>query len=254
MVGADPASRPAKRTNARWPDTPTRWTVVLAAREHDSPKGQAALEELCRAYWYPLYAFARRLGHKHEDAQDLVQGFLARLLEKRDLRFVAREKGTFRSFLMAGIKHFAINEWKKSQADKRGGGQTVLSLDFTEGEAAYALVAADTMTPERQGARSWALEILKNALNRMREEFAKAGKSSQFEAFKELLAYETASANYAELAKLTGLTEGSVPVVLSRMRKRYHQMVRDEIAQTMENPTEAEIKEELRQLLAALSD
>jgi len=251
MVDSEPASKPAAQAAAA-SFAPTRWTVVLTAREHDSPQARAALEELCQTYWYPLYAFARRKGHHHADAQDLVQGLFARLLEKRELEQVDRGKGKFRSLLITGLKNFAANEWDKSQRQRRGGGHTPLSLDFAEGEAAYALVVADPMTPERQFERSWALEILENALNKIQAEYAANGKERQFEALKELLAYKTTLISYGERAAQAGLTEGSVRVVVPKMRRRYGEMIKQEIAQTLVDPTEAEVEEELRHLLSAL--
>ena len=251
MVDSQPASKPAAQAAAA-SFAPTRWTVVLSAREKEAPKAKAALQELCQTYWYPLYVFARRQGHNHEDSEDLVQGFFARLLEKRELEQVNRSKGKFRSFLMAGLKNYAANEWDKAHRQKRGGRHTPLSLDFTEGEAAYALVVADPMTPEKQFERAWALEILAIALEKIQAECAANGKERQFEALKELLAYKTTLIPYAERASQAGLTEGSVRVVVSKIRGRYGELIKQEVAQTMVNPTEAEIKEELRHLLAAL--
>ena len=229
----------------------TRWSIVLAAGgEHDATATRRALEELIQAYWFPLYAFVRRQGCQVAAAEDLVQGFLARLLEKEDLAQVDRSKGRFRSFLLAAMKNFMANERARDRALKRGGGVRVLALDSLDAEARYAVEPAEEMTPERLFDRRWALAVLEQVLARLRREFIDAGNGALFETIKDCLMPDRGKLPYAQLARRLGMTEGALKVAVHRMRRRYRDLLRHEIAQTVETP--AQVDEEIAYLLNCL--
>jgi RNA polymerase sigma-70 factor (ECF subfamily) len=227
----------------------TRWSVVLAAGKRGRPESRHALAELCEAYWYPLYAEARRRGRSAEDASDLVQGFFARLLEKNDLAAADPTRGRFRSFLLAAFGHFLANEWDRQHARKRGGGRKAVPLDVAEGESRYRREAAHDETPERIYDRRWALSLIDRALARLRDECARAGKAALFETLEPALSGNRA-ASYAELAESLGMTEGAVKTAVHRLRTRCGAIVREEVAETVSRPEE--IDEELGHLFAAL--
>ena len=225
----------------------TRWSMVLRAGG-DSAGAHESLEKLCGAYWYPLYAFVRRQGHGAHDAQDLTQVFFARLLVKGWLDGVARERGRFRTWLLAALEHFLINEWHRARAQKRGGGAAPVSLDDAA-EARYLREPADPMTAEKLFDRRWALTLLDRVLARLGGELADAGKAAQFEALKFCLGGEKHA--YAEVALALGMSEGAVKVAAHRLRERYRALIRAEIAETV--ATAEEVDGELRDLFAALS-
>jgi len=229
---------------------PTRWSVVLAAGRSQSTEARNALEELCRTYWPPLYAFIRRNGHSSEDAEDLAQEFFALFLEKKFLESVDPAKGRFRSFLLASLKHFLANQWDKSRAQKRGGGRQALSLDRASAETSYTIEAVENLSPDKVYERRWALTLLERVLRRLREEYVAEGKSRQFEALKSALTGDRGSLPYAELAASLETSEGAIKVAVYRLRQRYRQILRDEIAQTVATPEE--IEDEIRALFAAL--
>lgn len=229
----------------------TRWSVVLAAGRDDSAGARDALEHLCRTYWYPLYAFVRRQGRSPEDAQDLTQAFFARLIAKRDLADVDRAKGRFRSFLLAAMKHFLANEWDKAHALKRGGGVQVTSLDAGDAETRYLREPADPETPERIFERRWALTLLEEVLKRLRGEYAGGGRARLFDQLKDALTGEKSAVGYEEIARRTGMSEGAVKVAAHRMRRRYRDLLRAEIANTVAEP--GEVEAELRHLIGVLS-
>jgi RNA polymerase sigma factor (sigma-70 family) len=229
----------------------TRWTVVLHARDASDTQAREALENLCRAYWYPLYAFVRRQGVSPEDAQDLTQAFFERLIEKNFLADVQRDKGRFRSFLLAALKHFLANEWDKARALKRGGGVVHVPIDTASAETRYGLEPAHFDSPEKLFERRWAITLLDRVLERLRDEHVKAGKADMFEQLKPSLTAEKASLSYAELGARLGLSEGAVKVAVHRLRQRYRELLRAEIAETVDNP--GEVDEELRHLFTALS-
>jgi RNA polymerase sigma-70 factor (ECF subfamily) len=231
--------------------TTTHWSVVLSAREHDSPQAAAALEKLCRTYWYPLYAYVRRQGHDEPSAKDLTQEFFVRLLHKNRLDHVQREKGRFRSFLLASLKHFLADEWDKTQALKRGGGQSLLSLDDDTAEDRYQLEPADNLTPDKLFEQQWALTLLDQAKTRLKEEYAQAGKADLFERLRVFEAADPAAPTYAQIAAEFGLTESAVKSAARRLRQRYGGLVREEVAHTVDSPVE--VDEELRHLISALS-
>ena len=229
----------------------TRWSLVVAAGQRDLPESEAALASLCRLYWYPLYAYARRHLPRTEDAQDLTQEFFARLLERDYLRQADRQRGRFRSFLLAAFKHFLANEHERASAQKRGGGRTVLPLDFDSGERRYQREPSHQATGEAQYERGWALALLEQALARLREELTAAGKGRLFECLRETLTGADAPRPYAELAAELGMSAEAIKVTVHRLRRRYAELVRAEIAQTVTTPEEVEA--ELRDLFAAVS-
>jgi len=229
----------------------THWSMVLAAREAASPRASEALEKLCRAYWWPLYTFVRRRGYDSHDAQDLTQEFFARLLEKNWLDSVDRTKGKFRSFLLAALKHFMAKEWRRAHAQKRGGWMALLSLDEEGAEQQYLHVAAAGLSPEQLYEQQWATALLDQVLALLREEFATDGKGTWFEEVKIFLTGEKRAVSYAELAVKLGTTEAALTMAVRRMRQRYGELLRAQIAHTV--ASSEEIEEELRALLAALS-
>jgi RNA polymerase sigma-70 factor (ECF subfamily) len=228
----------------------TRWSLVAAAAERDSPEGEAALATLCRLYWYPLYAYARRRLPQAQDAQDLTQEFFARLLDKDYLRQADRQRGRFRAFLLTAFKHFLAKEQERAHAQKRGGGRTILRLDFDDGERRYHQEPSHEATPEAQYERGWALTLLEQGLSRLRDELAGAGKGQLFECLKGTLAVEATPRPYAELAGELGMTPEALKVAVHRLRRRYAELIRAEIAQTVTSPEEVE--DELRELFAAV--
>jgi RNA polymerase sigma factor (sigma-70 family) len=230
----------------------THWSVVLSARRKDSPQSAAALETLCRTYWYPLYAYVRRQGHSPPDAQDLTQEFFARLLQKDYLKAAAREKGRFRTFLIVALKRFLANEWDRLRAQKRGGGQPLLSLDADLAEQRYRIEPAATATAERIFERRWALTLLDHTLQRLRDEFAAAGKADEFDRLKSCLTAERGEISYAEIAAALSLSEGAVRVAVHRLRKRFREVFREEIAHTVSSPEE--IEGEVRYLMSVLAE
>jgi len=209
------------------------------------------LEKLCKVYWYPLYAFVRRQGRAPHDAQDLTQEFFARLLEKNYLEDVDRAKGKFRSFLLASMKHFLANEWDRARAQKRGGALTHIPIDTQFAETRYGLEPAHDQTPEKLFERRWALTLLNNVLDRLRAEHVAAGKAEQFDELKVALTADKKSISYASLGGRLRMTEGAVKVAVHRLRARYREVLRAEIAQTVASAEEVE--EEIRQLFAALA-
>jgi RNA polymerase sigma factor (sigma-70 family) len=229
----------------------THWTVVLAAGAADPSRCRAALETLCRTYWFPLYAYLRRQGCDCHQAQDYTQGFFTSLLERRALQRADPAQGRFRSFLLASLKHFVADQRDHAQAQKRGGGKNALPLDLGDAETRYSLEPVDDVSPEKLFARSWALAVLKEAMTQLRTECVAAGKERLFEYLKTYLEAQETPPPYSEIASGLGLTEGAVRVAVHRLRQRYGELVRRQIAQTVAGP--AEVEEELRELFAALT-
>ncbi len=218
----------------------TQWSLVLQAAHGDSPQATAALEKLCRTYWYPLYACVRRKGINAEDAQDITQEFFARLLRLNSLRDVGREKGKFRTFLLASLNHFLSDYWDKARAAKRGGGRPVLSLDDENAEQRYATELAVELNPEKLFDRRWALTVLNNALTRLEAEFSAAGKADQFAGLRTFLSSEAAAGAYEALAPRLNMTAGAAGTAVYRLRQRYAELVRAEVADTVAGPAEVE--------------
>ena len=229
----------------------THWSVVLAAGRSDSVSAQAALAWLCTNYWYPLYAYVRRQGHTADDARDLTQEFFARLLAKNYLADVAREKGKFRSFLLAALKHFLANEWDRAKAIKRGGGQIPISFDDTDAETRYRLEPVDTLSADKIFERRWALTLLDQVMGLLRQEYADSGKMELYELLKDRLIGASDAAPYAKLAAQLNMSAGAVKVTVHRLRRRYRDLLRQQIAQTVSSP--AEIEDEIRNIIKVLN-
>ena len=228
--------------------TTTHWGVVLNARS-DSPESSDALSKLCHAYWHPLYWFIRRSGYKPEDAQDLTQDFFASLLEKNYLDAVVREKGKFRSFLLMALKRFLANQRDHANRLKRGGGHAIISLDAQNTENHYLAEPMDTMTPEKAFERRWALALLEQVMAALQAEFCAEGKADLFEALKGFLSGDRES--YAEISQKLGMSQATLRVNVHRLRHRYRELLRREIAHTVERPED--IEEEILYLFSALS-
>jgi RNA polymerase sigma factor (sigma-70 family) len=228
----------------------THWSLVVAAGDRDSQQARQALAELCAVYWHPLYAYVRRLGYAVNEAQDLAQEFFTRLLEKDYLRTVDRERSKFRTFLLASFRHFLANEYDRATAQKRGGGRSVLSLDFRDTEQRNSLEPSHALTAEKLYERRWALALLEQALARLRGEFTVNGRGQLFDALKVFLTGEMAAVSHDQLARQLGMTVGAVTVAVHRLRQRYREVLREEIGRTVDDP--AEIDGEIQDLFAAL--
>jgi len=228
----------------------TRWSLVVAAAGEGGEEPRAALAELCQAYWYPVYAFLRRRGKGPEDASDLTQEFFAEVLEKGYLADADPERGRFRSFLLTAVSRLAGKQRERAAALKRGGGKTILSLDFDAGEARYQREPAHEETAERIFERRWALTLLARTLAALREQHAAAGKLPLFEALKASLTGAADPPRLRTIADKLGMTEGAVKVAIHRLRQRYRELLRAEIAQTLAG--EADVESELAELLIAL--
>jgi RNA polymerase sigma factor (sigma-70 family) len=229
----------------------THWTVVLTAGRRATPEADRALEELCRTYWYPLYAYVRRRGHSPPDAQDLTQEFFARLLAKHWIESADREKGRFRTFLLTARSRFLANEWDRAGTQKRGGHAVHLPLDTETAETRYEADSALSLTPDRLYDRHWAMTLLDRALSRLRTEQERAGKAKEFAVLSPFLTAERGSIPYAQAAAQLGVSEAAARQAVHRVRKRFREMFREEITQTVAVPEE--VDEEIRHLLAALS-
>jgi RNA polymerase sigma-70 factor (ECF subfamily) len=227
----------------------THWSVVVSAGQENSTKAREALELLCRQYWFPLYAYVRRRGYRPEDAQDMTQEFFARLLQHHWLARVDQVKGRFRTFLLTAMERFLANEWDKASAQKRGGGQSPLSLDAAE--TLYGSEPPDFKTPEQAFERRWALTLLETVLQRLEEEFSASGKAETFATLKPCLVGEREAVPYHELAQQLGQSEGALKVAVHRLRQRYRELLRAEIANTVSS--ENEIDAEMRHLFQVLA-
>ena len=229
----------------------THWTAVLTAGRRRTLEADQALEELCRTYWYPLYAYVRRQGHSKEDAEDLTQAFFARFLQKNYLEGLSSEKGRFRAFLLASLKHFLANEYDRTRRLKRGGHVPLISLDWQSADTRYRIDPADRLSPDKLYDRAWAVTLLEQVIARLREETLAEGKAKLFEHLKPFLTIGKSAIPYAQAAAEVGLAEGAVRVTVHRLRRRYRQLLREEIAQTLSDP--AQVEEELSALFAAFS-
>jgi DNA-directed RNA polymerase specialized sigma24 family protein len=227
----------------------TNWSVVLAAGLEDCPRAAAALERLCQIYWYPIYAFIRRRGFDQHTAEDLAQSFFACLLGKEMLKKVDRHKGKFRSFLLAALANFLANEWDARRAVKRGGDRQIVSLDGMEAEELYQNEPVEPLTPEKLFERSWAFTLLERTLARLKREYA--DKAELFGALEPELTSEATPGLYSAKAAELKMSEGAVKVALHRLRRRFGELLRSEIAHTVSQPEE--VDEEIRHLFAAIS-
>lgn len=227
----------------------THWSVVRSAGQEPSLLAEAALEQLCRAYWYPLYAYVRHRGYDADAAKDLTQEFFVRLLAKHRLREASRERGRFRSFLIGAMKNFLVDEWESARAQKRGGGVTLLSLE--DGEARFEMELPSTEPEETFFDQRWARTILERALSALKAEFAASGKGAQFRQLKRFLTQSVEEKDYAPVAAELQMKPGTVAVLVHRLRQQYRARVRAEIGHTVDSP--AEIDDEMRHLLAVVT-
>jgi RNA polymerase sigma-70 factor (ECF subfamily) len=232
--------------------TTTHWSVVLKAGDGTSPLAFEALEQLCRAYWFPLYVYVRRQGLPPPDAEDLTQGFFEQLIEKEFLKDVDPHKGRFRSFLLAAMKHYVLNHRKHAGRLKRGGDQVMVPFDADLAETRFRVEPAAESTAERAFDRRWAMTVMERGLHRLGEEHREAGKEPLFQALKKFIAAEAAPGDYGDLAPGLGLTKNAVGVAVHRLRQRYGELIRAEIANTVAQPLE--IEEEMRYLLGLLTE
>jgi len=230
----------------------THWTVVLNAGRREEPHAAHALEELCRIYWYPLYAYLRRQGNSKEDAEDLTQGFFAKFLQRNYLEHVNAQKGRFRAFLLASLKHFQTNEWDRANRLKRGGGTVPLSLDWQDADSRYQIEPAHNLSPDKLYDRAWALLLLERVIRRLENESILDDKAKLFERLKPFLMLGKGAIPYAEAARELGMSEATVRVAVHRLRRRYRELLRAEIAQTLSEPEQVE--EEMKALFEAFGD
>ncbi len=227
----------------------THWSIVLSAQRQDEARSAAALEQLCRAYWYPLYAYARRTGQSPADAEDLTQGFFLRLLEKDFLKAAAQDKGRFRTFLLVALKRYMANEWDRRHAQKRGAFATVLSIDQQDAESRLRAEPFHTIQPDALYDRQWAVTLLQRAMKQLKEEYIASGRAKLFDYLQDCLVGEAAALPYTAIAARLDLTEAAVKMAVHRLRARYREILRSEIAQTVSSARELE--EELAALFAA---
>lgn len=229
----------------------THWTVVLAAGRRSTVQSDQALEQLCRTYWFPLYAYVRRRGHTKEDAEDLIQEFFARFLARNYLANVSSERGRFRAFLLASLKHFLANEWDKTQRQKRGGKVVHLSLDWQTADTQFQVAAVNEPSPDKAFDREWAVALLAKVIEQLQAECVADGKAKLFEQLKIFLTAGKGELSHAEAAHKLGMDETAVRVTVHRLRKRYRQLLRDELAQTLTDA--ADVDGEMRALFGAFS-
>ena len=248
----DTAEEPVKPASAPREFATTHWSLVVSAGS-DSPRGREALSELCHSYWYPLYVFVRRRVNSAHDAQDLTQAFFLHLFENHAISRADRTRGRFRAFLLTALKHFLTNEWEKNRAGKRGGGTVPLSLDFESGESRYQIELTDTgLSPEKLFDRRWVLTLLDQVLGHLRNEVEESGKGPYFEALKSAILGETTMSEYEEAGRELGISASAAKQAAYRMRNRYRQLFRAEVARTLDD--ESEIDDEMRQIMEILRE
>ena len=228
----------------------THWSIVRAVNHENSSAANSALQELCQTYWYPLYTYVRRQGHDANSAADLTQAFFADLLQREDLKKVDESLGKFRSFLLASIKHFIINQWDKAKAQKRGGGRSILSLDFRDADSRYQLEPAHEMTPDLVFQKQWAKALLGRVHSALRSEFAGRGKAHQFDKLQKFLAGKSDEETLGSAAAQLSMSEVAVKVAVHRMRQRFGELIRAEIEHTVCTPEE--VDSEIQQLFDVL--
>jgi RNA polymerase sigma factor (sigma-70 family) len=246
MSGDSRLERPSKNRSF----ATTQWSVVVRAGQGVSPESHQALADLCQTYWYPLYAYVRRRGHQAAEAQDLVQSFFAELLDKKRLRLADRERGRFRSFLLTAFQHFLANQSRAARAQKRGGDRQILQLDFNAAETRYGAEPSHGWTAERIFQRRWAMTLLENAVQELRDNYARTGRPDLFEHLKDFVGGGPNTPPYRELGARLGMSEGAVKVAVHRLRQRCRDLLRRKIADTVSDPQE--IDEELQAFFAAL--
>lgn len=228
----------------------TQWSLILRARDEDSGISKEAISRLCNAYWFPIYSYILHKGYSRDQSQDLTQDFFVLFLEKDFVNSVSHGRGKFRSFLLAATNHFLADEWRRKKSQKRGGGKVFISLDFAKGDRLYAEMASDSLSPEQIFDRNWAQTVLARAQNRLRSEYRLAGKERIFDVLQLVLSESNARVGYDRLAEELELSPGAARTAAYRLRKRYAEMLKDEISQTLDDPSNAET--ELGHLLEAL--
>ena len=253
-VPADDSRASLKATDSNTQDdgvafTTTNWSVVLAA-QGPAPAAQEALEKLCRTYWRPVYGFVRRQGTGPQDAEDLTQGFFSLLLERRDLDAVRKEKGRLRSYLLTSLKHFLASEQRRAMTAKRGKGQRLVPLDELRANEQTEMEPADPLTADRLYERRWAVTLMEQVLNRLRDEYRGAGNAALFDSLKQLLPDEPGAPSRAEIAAQLGKTENALRQAFHRFRQRYQVLLREEVAHTV--AIASDIEDELRHLISVL--
>ncbi len=248
---AEEQPQPSDQSPAADGFTSTRWSIVLAAGQTERPDSQQALAQLCQSYWYPLYAYMRKRIRDPHEAQDLIQEFFSRLLERNTVSVADPQRGRFRTFLLTSLRNFLADYWDKGRAIKRGGGQPKLSLDFETANSMVAIEPADEQTPDRLYERQWALTLLDHVMERLREEFVRVGKEHYFQQLQPFLGGGRSGTSYANVARELGISEGAAMVSAHRLRRRYRALLREEIAQTV--ASSAEINDEIRSLFACLA-
>lgn len=224
---------------------------MLSAGRSDSPRARRSLEQLCRTYWYPLYVYVRRRGYRPEDAEDLTQEFFARLLNSRFLAAATQERGRFRSYLLTALNHFLADEWDHARAQRRGGDQTFVPLEVQSAETRYRLEPADNLTPEKVYEQRWAKTLLAHVIEQLRREYESQHKGALFEGLRDCLTKARAAVSYPALACQFDMSEGALRIAVHRLRQRYREVLRSEIANTVGEP--GEVEEELRYLLRVLA-
>lgn len=233
---------------------PTRWSLVVAAGDRQSPQAERALEELCRIYWYPLYGYVRRHGRSREEAEDLTQAFFVRFLEKDRLAGLDREKGRFCAYLLASLKNFLANEWDRACRLKRGGGQPDHALEFNweEAEQRYQVEPTNLLSPDKLYYRAWAVALLERVLDRLQQEKQAEGKGELFATLRPFLMLGKGAVPYPEVAISLGMNEAAVRQIVHRLRRRYRELLHEEIAQTVADP--AQVPDEMQALWGAFAE
>ena len=246
------SSRFFPKTQSGKADFPsTHWSAILSAGSEESPQARDALERICRSYWFPLYAFLRRKGHPYAEAQDLTQQFLLHILEKHSIRSAQRERGKFRSFLLTSLNHFLTDEWRRQTAQKRGGGQVISLSAFSDAESRFQSEPLQELSPDCTFDKTWALTLLEKTLARLRQEWARSGKEAFFDRLKGFILAAAQAPPYRELAAEASTTEAAVKMTICRLRRRFREILCDEIAQTVERPEE--IEEEIQYFIKVLT-
>lgn len=228
----------------------TQWSVLAEAASSNSPGAEHALDELCRNYWYPLYAFVRRQGYPPDEAEDLTQEFFLHLFQKSVLTLASSSRGRFRTFLIHALKNFLANQWRRGQRQKRGGGRRILSFDVDAAEGRYRQEPVDGCTPEALYERKWAKALLNHVLDRLRDSFQAAGQSDRYEVFKTVLVPRADGTGYATLAARLGMREPAFKTAVSRFRQRYRELLRQEVAVLVDDPRD--VDDEINHIIATL--